>query len=273
MKWFNRLPVLVRVILYLGACEALVFFSQVITGFFSFRGPVATNLLLCSLLLLMTRLVLRLEGVTWSHAGLTYDVAAFRLLLTGTLTGVAMLFAVASVTRFIMDFHWTQDPAFSRWQLPSILIAIFSSAFAQELAFRGYPFILMLGKWGGWPAQLVTALFFGCMHLHEGMSGHEVLLAMFTTGIGSLLFGMATIRTGNIYLATGIHFGWNLLQYLLPRSPGENGKGIWLVSGGEPVQAGFIAYIAPYVVVVALVYFVLRRVTVTDFDGAIDAGS
>jgi len=263
MKWFSRIPVLIRVILYFGICETLVFLSQLVTGFFSFRGPVATNLLLCILLLWVTRQVLRLEGLSWAGGGLQRSHSNFRHLSAGILTGMAMLAVVALVIQHIVGFSWRLNPAFSWWQFPSICITVFCSAFAQELAFRGYPFFLMLHKWGEWPAQLVTALFFGCMHLHEGMSGQAMLLAIFTTGIGSMLFGMAAIRTGNISLAAGIHFGWNFLQYLLPRSPGENGKGIWIVAGGQPSLAGVITYIGPYVFVAIVVYFILRRSTTT----------
>ena len=260
MKWFSRLPVLVRVILYLGACEFLVFLSQLITGFFSFRGPVSINLLLCTLLLVTTSVILRIEGLRWADAGMKAGSSEFRRLLIGVPTGMAMVFITAWIIQLMTGFQWALNPAFSWWQLPGIFVAVFCSAFAQELAFRGYPFFLLLRKWGEWPAQLVIAFFFGCMHLHEGMSWQAVLMAMFNTGIGSLLFGMATIRTGTVILASGIHFGWNFLQYLLPRSPGENGKGPWLVTGGHTQHMSMAVYTVPYIAVIALVYIMLRTV-------------
>jgi membrane protease YdiL (CAAX protease family) len=259
MTWFSRLPVLVRVIIFLGCCELCVFAAQFITGFFSFRGPIATNLLLCVLLLTFTFFILRLEGKTWEDAGLKVNSRETTRLAGGTLIGVIMLVSAAWIIKLITGFQWQLNPAFKWTQLPAIFITVFCSAFAQELAFRGYPFFLMLNKWGEWRAQLITAFFFGCMHLSSGMSWEEVLTTMFTTGIGSLLFGMATIRTRRLQLAVGIHFGWNFTQYLLPRSGGENGPGIWLATGGASPYMELVTYIAPYVLIAATAYFMIRR--------------
>jgi membrane protease YdiL (CAAX protease family) len=255
MKWFQRLPVLLRVILFLGACEFLVFVSQFFTGFFAFRGPLATNLLIGVMVLLLTYLVRRAEGLTWEEVGLGGGIGR---LAGGMLIGIGMLLAVAFVIKVIMGFQWQLNPCFEWAKLPLVFIMVFCSAVAQELAFRGYPFFLLLRKWGEWPTQLITAFFFGCMHLSGGMKWQEMLMVMFTTGLGSLLFGMATIRTRRLYLAAGIHFGWNLTQYLLPRSIGENGAGIWMVSGGVTPWTGPATYIIPYAVIVAAIYFIIR---------------
>ena len=245
--------------IFYGVSELLVLLCGVVTGFLSFKGPVIMNLLLSALVLLLTHLFLGTEGLGWAEAGLKRDSSALKQLLTGTLAGIGMLLVVAKVITLIVGLHWALNPAFHWIDLGGIFITVFCSAFAQELAFRGYPFFLMMRKWGEWPAQLVTAFFFGCMHLHEGMSWHDIFFVLLSTGIGSLLFGMATIRTGKIYLATGIHFGWNFLQYLLPRSPGENGQGSWIVTGGRVADMGLMAYMLPYVIIIALAYFIIRR--------------
>ena len=38
---------------------------------------------------------------------------------------------------------------------------------------------------------------------------------MIGTGLGVLLFGIATLRTGNITLSVRLHFGWNLMHWML----------------------------------------------------------
>lgn len=258
MKLFSRLPVLLRVVLFFGICEFFVFLTFVITGLISVKGPVVANLIIVILVLLLTYVLLTAEGLTWADAGLSMRPAGLKQLFAGSLGGMLMLVAVAGTIRLIIGYHWLTDPSFSWWGLPAIFVSVFCSAFAQEVAFRGYPFFLMWRKWGEWPAQLVTAFSFGCMHLHEGMHWRDIALTMFSTGIGSLLFGMATIRTGRLYLAVGIHFGWNFLQYLLPRSLGENGHGIWQVAGGEVTSVGLLAYMAPYVVFAGIAYCIIR---------------
>ena len=69
------------------------------------------------------------------------------------------------------------------------------------------------------------------MHLSNDMTLPAILLTMLTTGTGSLLFGIAVIKTKRLHLAVGIHFGWNLTQFLLPRAASENHNGIWSVTG------------------------------------------
>lgn len=89
----------------------------------------------------------------------------------------------------------------------TLFITVLASAYAQELAFRGYPFQLLQRKYGIWPAQIIIAISFGLMHLSRNMSFGELASIVFTTGAGSLLFALAYLKTKNLALPTGIHFG------------------------------------------------------------------
>ena len=93
------------------------------------------------------------------------------------------------------------------------------------------------------------------MHLGYMPVG-EMVATMVSTGIGALLFGQAYIQTNNLALPTGIHFGWNLLQILLPRHPSLNGKGIVKIVEGSFNQSIFtpFTWLLPYVVVTIMVY-------------------
>ncbi len=262
-NWFRQLPVLLRVGIYLGGNYGLLFIAQILTGFLPGKGQLITNGLLCLLLILFTGLVLKLENRSWKGIGCTTtSKGAWLDLLYGTLGGIAMLIAVAFTIKLLTGFHWELNPAFHWYQLLPIFITVFLSVFVQELAFRGYPFRILLEKWGEWPTQIIIAILFGCMHLSGNMSLTDILLTMLTTGIGSLLFGIAVIRTGQLHLATGIHFGWNFLQYLLPRAAAQNGEGIWLVNGGTinpSFELSLLIWILPYLIVAIAVFLLIRR--------------
>lgn len=260
-NWFRQLHVLLRVGIYTGGNYGLLVITQILAGFLPWKGPLITNGLLCILLILFTALVLKWEQRSWKEIGCTTSRKGWTDLLYGTLGGITMLITVAFTIKLLVGFHWEPNPAFHWSQLLPVFIIVFLSVLAQELAFRGYPFRILLEKWGEWPAQIIIAILFGCMHLSGNMSLTDILLTMLTTGIGSLLFGIAVIKTGKLHLAIGIHFGWNFLQYLLPRASSQNGEGIWLVSGGVSDLSFtqiLLIWILPYLIVGITVFLLVK---------------
>ncbi|MVT10661.1 CPBP family intramembrane glutamic endopeptidase [Chitinophaga tropicalis] len=255
---FVRLPVLLRVLIYLGVNYLLIFLVQVITGFLHLKGEVVFNPILGVALLIFTRFILTIEGKSFKDIGCVTGNRQDNLyLLSGTMAGGLMLVISALSMQLLTGFHWVNNPGFRWYEVLTSFVTVFSSVFVQELAFRGYTFRLMLDKWGEWPAQLVTALLFGCMHINEGMHVNEILLAILNTGAGSLLFGLAVIKTKRLHLAVGIHFGWNYAQYLLPRHSSQNGHGILLVEAGNFDMSIFL-WMAPYLTLMIIAFFVLR---------------
>jgi membrane protease YdiL (CAAX protease family) len=248
--------------IYLGCNYGLLFLAQIISGYL-IKGPLACNALLCILLLLFTRLILSLEGMTWADIGcLPGSKQGAKELILGILAGTMMLLITTFSLKWLTGSAWEKNPAFHYTDLLPLLMTVFCSVFAQELAFRGYQFRLLLDRWGQWPAQLLVAFPFGLMHFHDHMSLQEMLSTLLNTGVGSLLFGIAVIRTGRLQLAVGLHFGWNFAQVLIPRHPLQNGQGIWLIHGG-PVQLPAGVWMAPYLLVVLIAFLLIRRLPAT----------
>jgi uncharacterized protein len=258
---FTTLPILLKVILYIGSSYFLIFLLQFITGFLPIKGNnLFFHAAFCLLALLLTKYVLQLEGMSWKDIGLTWMIRKDNTdLFFGTITGIIMLVATAFIIKWITGFHWELNPSFRLSELTSIIITIFISAFIQELFYRGYAFKIMWDKWGEWPAQLIIALLFGIMHLDGNMSITDILLTMLTTGIGSLLFGIAVIKTNRLHLAVGIHFGWNLMQHLLPRATIQNGSGIWNVAGGTMDHFNYLTWILPYMTIGLIAFIVIKK--------------
>jgi membrane protease YdiL (CAAX protease family) len=143
----------------------------------------------------------------------------------GSAIGGSMLLATTAATVFL-----TGDKiSFNRFDPVYLSVTVLStlwSAYAQEFVFRGFPFHALLSKYAGWKVQLIIMIPFGLMHLNGQMDAVDMAKVMLTTGLGSLLFGLAYIKTRNLGLPVGLHFGWNYLQQHLPRVADNNTMGL-----------------------------------------------
>lgn len=248
---YNRLHPLIRVCLYLAGNFAILFLVQMAGGL----GEMAVNVLLCVVVILFAKFILHLEQRTLASIGWFPQSSGHWLqFICGTITGMLMLISIAFFNKWQTGFLW-ESTGLPWSTLILLFVTVLASAYAQELVFRGYPFELLLKKYGVWPAQLIMALFFGLMHIGYMPVG-EIIATMFTTGIGALLFGIAYIETKNLALPTGIHFGWNFLQILFPRHPSLNGKGLVKIVDGsfDETNFTFITWMLPYVIVTIAVY-------------------
>lgn len=95
---------------------------------------------------------------------------------------------------------------------PTIAAAVFLSVFllvgsaAEEILFRGFAFQTLIAAFGEWPAVAVCAILFGLLHL--GNPGANWLGIANTIGFGAI-FGYAFLRSRDLWLPIGLHFGWN----------------------------------------------------------------
>lgn len=179
-------------------------------------------------------------------------------LTSGTITGICTLLTVTACT-----FWLTGD----RWQfnvlppLPLILIVFLTclwSAYAQEVVFRGFPFQQLLHRYGPWRAQLIIAIPFGLMHIKDNMAYEQIFIILLTTGLGSILFGLAYIKTRNLMLPTGLHFGWNFAEVLVPRTSGAGSATSLISVDGNAANYTFINIICPYLVVITVVILAMH---------------
>jgi len=85
------------------------------------------------------------------------------------------------------------------------------SAYVEELLFR----VLMLGglvRLTGrpWLALTVMALTVGAFHL--ATTAHTTLISVVSSTLGGVMYGVAFLRTGTLWLGLGVHIGWNWIQ-------------------------------------------------------------
>jgi CAAX protease family protein len=84
--------------------------------------------------------------------------------------------------------------------------ALFAGAAGEELLFRGYGFQTLMRAWGPYTTICTVGALFGALH---SMNPNSTWLGVVnTTGFG-VLFGCAFLRSGDLWLPIGLHFGWN----------------------------------------------------------------
>lgn len=172
-------------------------------------------------------------------------------LLTGILAGCAMLLLTALITFMLTGNRWHLRVDVNGISIAIAFLTCLWSSVVQEFAFRGYPFQTVAEHYGPWVAQGAIAVPFALMHLRYGMNAATILTIVLTTGLGSLLFGLAYIKTRHLALSVGLHLGWNFAQQLIPRTICTNKAALISVSG-ELHGYTFFNVVMPYVIVMLI---------------------
>jgi membrane protease YdiL (CAAX protease family) len=143
-----------------------------------------------------------------NDAGLAWHPAAARHLLTGfVLAAVAAVFTVG-LPLLIGKASFVPSPAypFSPAGILLVSMILLFGAFGEELVFRGYPFQLLAGRYGTYKILLPYSVLFAAAH---AANLNVSALALFNTFAWGVLLGYSLQRSGDLWLPTGLHFGWN----------------------------------------------------------------
>jgi hypothetical protein len=96
-----------------------------------------------------------------------------------------------------------------RLHWPSLLfvsILLLFGAVGEEMLFRGYGFQVLVKGIGPFATILPVAVLFGLAHSQNLNFGP---LALFNTILWGVVLGFAYLRSGDLWLPIGLHFGWN----------------------------------------------------------------
>ena len=230
-------------------------------GFYAIRGvrlstEIALTFAVIIPLVVMTRLVDKRPLMTTGF-GPTRVVD----LLTGTLLG-ALIFAapLAVLVALGAAVYRPELTTFAADALATALLACFFNVVTQEALVRSYIFQELWAKYGAWMATCVTTALFVAMHAAAIMQGTQGLIAGLNILVASLMLSLAYVRTGQLWLAIGIHLGWNGLQgpvLGINVTGNELGFGHWttfafpgdpLITGGAMgVEGGLVGLIGPLI--------------------------
>jgi uncharacterized protein len=177
------------------------------------------------------------EGVLWGAVPVSVLIAA--IWAAGGWSAAGLAESGGALVRFAL-----------LWALAFLLVAV-----NEEVLFRGYTLLTLARGIGFWPAALALSALFGMVHYFT--KPMETWADGLSTGLLGL-FLCATVRwTGNIWLAAGFHFGWNLLALAVFGGPntGNDGKPItghllastfhgpqWLTGGPMGPEASLLVF-------------------------------
>jgi hypothetical protein len=166
-----------------------------------------------TLIFLVTWLCLKLRKESLSDVGLGFNLRFFSQLFTGTFVGIIMMLATVAAIWLIGGVSFELDPQVS-WQLIGYGFYLFLlGSLLEEILHRGFIFQRLIDGIGVWGAQLLIASLFAIGHWgNPGMLGSTQVFASLDLFLGSLIFGLAYIKTRSLALPIGMHLGWNWSQ-------------------------------------------------------------
>ncbi len=160
-------------------------------------------------------IVLRIyERGNLASIGLGWTVASRRNLSLGILGGVgaALVVILVPLVLRVADLESVPGEHF-RW--PSLLfvsILLLFGAVGEEMLFRGYGFQVLVKGIGAFATILPTAVLFGLAHSQNLNFGP---LPLTNTILWGVVLGYSFLRSGDLWLPIGLHFGWNWTLPLL----------------------------------------------------------
>lgn len=202
-----------RSLLFLMACPLVLIFTTSFVKTTSFTNTIKAGAFTCLLTYGLTLLFLRWDGWSLRDAGLDLMAKSVPRMLFGFGIGFALVALQESLLYASGHVHWTYVGPSSpmSWMLLAVT-AYFLLALREEIAFRAYPLRRLEDDLGLWPSVLIVGLVFALEHLAGGMSWS---LSLFGPFAGAILFGMAALATRGIAVPLGIHFAFNLGQWVM----------------------------------------------------------
>jgi hypothetical protein len=222
MNWSKGV---LRTLLFLVACPIVLIITTSFVKTTSFTNTIKAAAITCVVTYGLTLLFLRWEGWNLSDAGLEPTPKSVPRVFLGFMIGLALVALQESLLYASGHAHWTYIGAESpiRWLLLGFS-AYFLLALREEIAFRAYPLRRLEHDLGMWASLLILGLVFTLEHVVGGLSWTRSLLGPLA---GAILFGMAALATRGIAVPLGIHFAFNLGQWVMGQ---KETAGLWRAS-------------------------------------------
>ncbi|QQS33384.1 MAG: CPBP family intramembrane metalloprotease [Acidobacteriota bacterium] len=154
-----------------------------------------------------------LEKLPFRSLGASFSAGWLRHLSLGVAIGAATL-VIAALPAMVfggLRFEFAADVGFQSllYSLATAFVIFAAAAAYEEALFRGY-FLQTLARGGyAWLAIILTSVFFATVHL-----GNPSASAFSTanTAIAGIWFGIAYMRTRDLWFVWGLHLMWNFFQ-------------------------------------------------------------
>ena len=183
-------------------------------------------------------------------------------LLIGTLVGLAMNAFCISVAVLCGNIKGFEFVGFQPIQIVMFIVVVLIQCSMEEIEGRGFIFQRVRHRYGVLVAMIVNSAFFSLSHLMNGGINPLALISIFAVG---MLLSLVTYYFDSLWMAFGIHTGWNFCQgvlFGLPNSGNPTGYAIFRPVGE---LTGSLAYDVAFGVestVVAVALFVMLSILI-----------
>jgi hypothetical protein len=171
------------------------------------------------------------EALQLPDAGLRFNAAGRRNLALGLAGGIgaAVLVLTPPMAIGVAHFVPAKNPDASFATVVYTAFILFCGSAGEELLFRGYGFQILLRSFGPWTTILPVGALFAALH---AMNPSASPLGIANTAGFGILFGYAFLRSHDLWLPIGLHFGWNLTLPLF----GVNVSGLRIEVTGHALE-------------------------------------
>lgn len=215
--------------------------------------------------LLATWACTRMRRESLASVGFRLKARWFGEIVAGTVLGIITLLVVVGMVMAIGGVRFDLDPMRSGATLLRGFYIFLCAALLEETFFRGFMFQRLLDGIGVGPAQIAMAALFVVAHWgNPGMEGGTQVVAALDLFLGSLMLGLAYLRTRSLALPVGLHLGWNWMQgyvfgfgvsgygYAGWFMPVFGGKAEWLTGGNFGPESSVFSPLVSLVMIVLL---------------------
>jgi uncharacterized protein len=199
-----------------------------------------------------------LEGLPFRALGASLTAGWLKHFVAGSLIGAGTICVAVALAANLGDLDFAQS-GYAVYEIVGSMIvsfAVFAAAAAfEEAFFRGYILQTFARSGLAWFAILITSIFFGLVHLKNP---NATWFAAINTAVAGIWFGIAYLKTRDLWLVWGLHLFWNWLQgaifgievsgvtqYVSASLLKESDRGPeWLTGGNYGIEAGVACTIA-----------------------------
>lgn len=193
-------------------------------------------LVLAALGVIAYKLVIRKLGAK-KHDDLPFNLQAAKDTVAGFAGGAALITICVAMAALAGAYQLLGWGSFSDWPMIVLVTGVYASVF-EELLLRGIVFRWLEEFAGSWIALVLSSLIFGFGHAgNDNATFFSSLAIAIEAGI---LLGAAYMLTRSLWLAIGLHAGWNVVQGMwdVPVSGYEMDGLAEATLAGPPLLAG-----------------------------------
>jgi len=122
--------------------------------------------------------------------------------------GAALVVTLLPVAARVSEFRPDPDNPGNWGSFVFLSLVLLFGAVGEEMLFRGYGFQVLVAKLGPFATIAPVGILFGLAHSDNQSSGW---MGLFNTVLWGVLLGWAFVRSGDLWLPIGLHYGWNVI--------------------------------------------------------------